>query len=110
MRFLTSESDISIQKVDILYFYNSDQAFPISEMMFPILSELDKNNNIICIDLFYFKKMYKRFNIEEIPTILIMKDGVESKRITGIPTIKDMGNSLKRVDISKGTEKNNVQR
>jgi len=92
MKFLTAESDLLVQKNGILYFYTSDQAFPISEIMFPILYKLDKSFDITCIDLSYFKKLYKRFDIDEIPTLLVMKSNSETKRITGIPSSKDIDN------------------
>jgi len=95
MIFLTRESDLSYSS-GLLYFYSSEHAFPLGEMMFRLISKLDNSYDITCIDLFYFKKMYKRFDIEEIPTILVIKDGAEIKRINGIPLIKDIDNILKK--------------
>lgn len=95
MLFLTSESDLSYSD-GMLYFYSSEHTFPLEEMMFQLITKLDNNYDITCIDLFYFKKMYKRFDIEEIPTILVKKGGVEIKRIIGIPPIKDIDNILEK--------------
>jgi len=95
MIFLTREGDLSYSD-GLLYFYSSEHGFPLGEMMFQLITKLDHVYDIICIDLFYFKKIYKRFEIEEIPTILVMKGGVEIKRINGVPSIKDIDNILKK--------------
>jgi hypothetical protein len=98
MKFLTSEKDLYLvlQEDGIVYFYSSNQSVFISEMMHSLMSELNKNNNILCIDLFYFKNIYKRFDITEIPTILIIKGGKEIKRIIGVPSINNFDNILSK--------------
>jgi hypothetical protein len=96
MKFITAEEELYPSTDGVIYFYSSDQSYPAGEMMFPILLDLDKHNNIVCIDLFIFKKLYKRFNIEEIPTILVMAGGTEIKRITGIRSLKDINNILEK--------------
>lgn len=96
MKFLTKESDLAFSKNGLLYFYSSEHAFPLGEMMYQIISKLDDNYDVVCIDLFYFKKMHKRFELEEIPTILIMNNGTEIKRINGVPSLKDIDNILKK--------------
>lgn len=96
MRFLTAEKDLIVNKTGIVYFYSSEQGFPISDMMFSIIKELDKKKDITCIDLSFFENLYKRFDIREIPTILLLKNGLEIKRITGIPSVNDINNILER--------------
>jgi thiol-disulfide isomerase/thioredoxin len=86
MKTLTNENDISqLLNTDIiLYFYRSDDIL-LYDMMQPILTELNKSNEIVGIDITAFISTIKRFTIQEVPTILFFQDGAERKRISGIP-------------------------
>lgn len=90
MRFLTTEKDLILNSLEILCFYSSDD--PASNIIFDVLSKMQKD--IICIDLSFFKNLHKRFDIDGTPTILIMKQGIEFKRILGVPSINDINNIL----------------
>ena len=94
IKFITTENELYPSTDGIIYFYSSDQISPVGELMFLMLSKLDKNYDIICIDLYYFNNLHKRFNIIETPTIIIMEDGSEIKRITGTPSINYLNNFL----------------
>jgi thiol-disulfide isomerase/thioredoxin len=46
------------------------------------LSDL-KDKNIVCLDIFNFKGLIKRLRVMEIPTVILMENGKEKKRISG---------------------------
>jgi hypothetical protein len=85
MFFLTNEKELVINKDTIIFFYSPDKTNPTIEMTFDMLNKLDDTFNIMCIDVSFYKKMCKRFDIKEIPTILFFSDGKETKRIVGVP-------------------------
>lgn len=43
-----------------------------------------KNISFFAVDVDQFSSQCKRFSIDSIPTVLVMKDGKESKRINGL--------------------------
>lgn len=92
MKFLTSESELVLNTDSIIYFYTSEFNNLISDILFNLVSKI--NGNVICIDLSYFENLSKRFNVIELPTIIVIKDGLETKRITGLNEIKDIDNLL----------------
>lgn len=92
MKFLTKEHDLVFPNNGLLYFYDSQNSFPQDSLLVNILSE--SNDDIIGIDLAWFKTMVRRFNLEQTPTIIVITGGVESKRISGIPSISDIENIL----------------
>lgn len=86
MKFLTQEEDFKIvPKIQSLYFYAS--WIPFHKRMLVMIGKMEdkyKNIEFTAIDTDHFKGLCKRFNIESIPTVLILKDGQELKRITGL--------------------------
>jgi hypothetical protein len=94
MQFLSSEKNFKFEKDTVIYFYSSNINFPISKLIFNVIDavEIELNINITCADLFYFKNFHKRFNLTELPTIIVFKNGLETKRITGIPTVDNLRN------------------
>lgn len=100
MRFLTSEDDLHMidYHKSILMFYSSKQDLFITEIMLDFLLKLDKNIEIICIDLSSFKTMRKRFDINELPTVIINNSSF-SKRIIGLPSENDLNYFLTTTDI-----------
>jgi thioredoxin-like negative regulator of GroEL len=92
MKFLTSENDIILNSDSIIYFYTSEFANLISDILFNLISRIQ--GNVICVDLNYFEHLSKRFNVMELPTVLVIKDGQEIKRITGLQGLKDISNLL----------------
>lgn len=48
------------------------------------MEEKHKDIEFIAIDTDHFKGLCKRFTIDQIPSVLIVKDGIEIKRITGL--------------------------
>lgn len=94
MIFLSNEKDLILNKNCILYFYSSEQIDSIGKMMYKVVSELGKTFHVLCVDIGYFNNMHKRFDIKEIPTILLIEDGQEKKRINGMPSENDINNIL----------------
>jgi thiol-disulfide isomerase/thioredoxin len=86
MKFLTSEEDLSLGNgLQSLYFYASWMPFHKKMLiMIDKVQEKYKNIEFIAIDVDHFKGLCRRFTIETIPVVLILKDGAEVKRIAGI--------------------------
>lgn len=86
MLFLTQENEFRLSaKVQALYFYAS--WMPYHKKMLVMISKMEEKYpdiEFIAIDTDHFKGLCKRFSIDSIPTVLIMKDGSEAKRITGM--------------------------
>ena len=60
-----------------------------------VLVELEKTKDIMCLDVSFFPNTCKRFDVNEIPTTLILKNGMEHKRIVGILSATDIKFILK---------------
>lgn len=86
MLFITHESELVIYPtIQVLYFYASWMPYHNKMLvMIDKMQEKYKNINFIAIDVDYFKGLCKRFSIESIPTVLVLKNGAEIKRINGI--------------------------
>jgi len=86
MFFLTKEEDFRINnQIQSLYFYASWMPYHKKMMiMLDKMEEKNKNIEFIAIDTDHFKVLCKRFNIDSIPTVLLLKNGKELKRITGL--------------------------
>lgn len=86
MKFLTEESDLTISSsLQCLYFYAP--WIPFHKKMLVMLSKMEERFDSIqydAIDVDHFKGLCKRFSINSVPTILILKNGKELKRITGL--------------------------
>lgn len=86
MKFLTQEEEFKIlPKIQSLYFYAS--WMPFHKRMLVMIDKMEdkyKDIEYIAIDVDCFKGLCKRFNIESIPTVLLLKNGKELKKITGL--------------------------
>jgi len=86
MLFITHENELnSKNKIQPLYFYSS--WMPYHKKMLIMIDKIEqkyKSINFLSIDVDGFKGLCKRFNIESIPTIIIMDNGKEIKRIEGL--------------------------
>lgn len=86
MIFLTEESElILLPKIQGLYFYAS--WMPYHKKMLTMIEKIEakyKDVDFFAIDVDFFKPFIKRFNIESIPTILILNDTKEIKRLNGL--------------------------
>lgn len=86
MLFITREEELQMDKpLQALYFYSSWMPFH-SKFLTMITKIEDKHKDISfsAIDVDAFKNQCKRFSIDSIPTVVILKDGKEIKRITGL--------------------------
>lgn len=86
MNFLTKESDFQLKEgMQSLYFYAP--WMPFHKKMVVMLAKMEekhKNIEFLAIDVDSFKTFIKRFDLISIPTILLMDNGKEKKRITGL--------------------------
>jgi len=86
MIFITQEEEINIDRpIQALYFYAS--WMPYHNKFLTMIEKMEnKYNDIIfsAIDVDQFSNQCKRFLITSIPTVLILKEGKEIKRINGL--------------------------
>jgi len=90
MQFLTSENDFSTNKKIVLCFYSSELCHPIASMLFSVVEQISNHLDTLCIDICYFDSIGKRFGIMEIPTLLLIDNGKELKRINGMMAKTDI--------------------
>lgn len=86
MQYLTKESSFQLKEnLQSLYFYASWMPFHKKmALMLGKMEEKYKNVEFTAIDVDVYKPLCTRFSINSIPTILIMSNGEEKKRITGL--------------------------
>lgn len=86
MHFITQEQELVFNsKIQALYFYAS--WMPGHKKMTTMIGKIEdkyKDVNFLAIDVDYFKGLCTRFKVESIPSIVIMNNGIESKRINGL--------------------------
>lgn len=86
MLFITREEEIRMDlPLQTLYFYAS--WMPYHKKFLTMISKMEeKYKDIVfsAVDVEAFSNQCKRFSIESIPTVLILKDGKEVKRINGL--------------------------
>src|SRR3974377_1276925 len=86
MLFITREEELRMDlPLQVFYFYAS--WMPYHKKFLTMIGKMEeKHKNIVfsAIDVDAFNNQCKRFSIESIPTVLIMKDGKEVKRINGL--------------------------
>jgi thioredoxin 1 len=86
MYFISNENELANKnKMQSLYFYSS--WMPFHKKMLIMIDKIEqkyKDLYFLAIDVDNFKGLCRRFNIESIPTVLIIKEGEEIKRINGL--------------------------
>lgn len=85
MLFLTQEEELPGAKIQAVYFYAS--WMPYHKKMMHMIEKMEEKHKevvFVAVDVDHFKGLCKRFSIESIPTVLIMVDGAEKKRINGL--------------------------
>lgn len=86
MLFITAESEIKLEdKLQAIYFYAS--WLPYHKKMLVMIDKMEekfKNITFIAVDVDHFKNQCTRFNIDSIPTVIILNNGKEVKRIEGL--------------------------
>lgn len=86
MIFITREEEIQIDlPLQSLYFYASWMVFHKKFLtMISKIEDQHKNMMFYAIDVDQFSNQCKRFSVSSIPTVLVLKDGVEVKRVSGL--------------------------
>lgn len=113
MFFLTQEDDLKLNKdFQALYFYAS--WMPYHKKMMIMIDKIEKkyqNISFLAIDTDHFKGLCRRFNVNNIPLILVMKDGAELKRINGLiltsafkSAFADICNTSKPINMENSNE------
>lgn len=86
MLFITQENEMKLDKpIQSLYFYAS--WMPYHNKFINMISKMeDKYKDIYfyAIDIEQFSNQCKRFKVDSIPTVLILKNGKEVNRINGL--------------------------
>jgi thioredoxin 1 len=86
MLFLSSEEGLILKpKLQTLYFYAS--WMPYHKKMVNMVSKMEqkyKDIDFFAVDVDGFKPFIKRFGISSIPTIIILNNGKEIKRLEGL--------------------------
>lgn len=86
MLFLTKENELQIQeKYVCLYFYAP--WMPYHSRMTMMISKMEqkyKDVTFYAIDVDFFKNLCKRFEVDSIPTIVILNNIKEFKRVEGV--------------------------
>lgn len=86
MQFITQEEEIQVDlPLQALYFYAS--WMPYHNKFLTMISKIEekhKNISFFAIDVEAFSSQCKRFSVESIPEIVILKSGKEVKRISGL--------------------------
>jgi thiol-disulfide isomerase/thioredoxin len=89
MIFITQEDEIRLGKTQCIYFYASWMPFHQKmSLMLSLIEAKRKDIDFFAIDVDEFKNQCKRFNIETIPTIIVLKEGKEVKRLAGVVNTK----------------------
>jgi thioredoxin-like negative regulator of GroEL len=87
MIFITQENEIRLGKLQCIYFYASWMPFHQKmRLMLDLVEDRHQNVMFIAVDVDDFKSQCKRFEVDTIPTILVLKEGAEIKRLTGMHT------------------------
>lgn len=86
MIYIMQEEDIQMDlPLQSLYFYSPQM--PFHQKFITMINAQEKNILFSAIDIEQFRNQCKRFMITSVPTILILKNGKEVKRLTGlVPT------------------------
>lgn len=86
MNFLLNEEELAFSNgIKALYFYAP--WMPFHKKMLTMIGKIEekyKQIQFLGIDTDHFRGLCKRFNVESIPCILVLKDGFEVKRINGV--------------------------
>jgi thioredoxin-like negative regulator of GroEL len=86
MLFITREEELQIDlPLQALYFYAS--WMPYHNKFLTMISKIEdkyKDISFSAIDVEEFKNQCKRFSIDSVPTVIVLKGGKEVKRINGL--------------------------
>jgi thioredoxin 1 len=71
----------------VAYYFTADWCQPCKKTR-PVVEEINREsiNKFQIIDVDLEMELVKRFEIRSVPTFILLKDGIEIKRITGAQT------------------------
>lgn len=85
MNFITNEKDLINYHTQALYFYAPWMVY--HKKMLIMIDKMEnkyKDIKFFAIDVDTFKVLCKRYNVNSIPTVLLIKNGNEVKRVDGM--------------------------
>jgi len=86
MQFITEEKELQIDlPLQALYFYAS--WMPYHNKFLTMISKIEekhKDISFFAVDVEAFPNQCKRFSVDSIPEVLVLKGGKEVKRISGL--------------------------
>jgi thioredoxin-like negative regulator of GroEL len=86
MQFITQEEELQIDlPLQALYFYAS--WMPYHNKFLTMISKIEekhKDISFFAVDVDAFPNQCKRFAVNSVPEVLVLKDGKEVKRISGL--------------------------
>lgn len=96
MKFISHQNEILYDtRVCVLYFYTSSMMYFFNKKMLHLISEIEterKDISFIGIDLGWFNEFKQRFDLIQVPSIVILKNGEEIKKINGLIDTKTFKN------------------
>ena len=95
MIFITNEKELVIDNT-ILFFYSSDIHNTLTKSIYEYIHKLEKIYNVLCCDIYYFKSFVKRFDLHQLPSIIIFEDGKEKEKLNGEIAVKDFCTKLEK--------------
>lgn len=102
MIFITQEEEIKINNLISLYFYAN--WMPYHQKFLTMIDKVEqkyKNIQFYAIDVDQFASQCKRFSVTSIPTVLILKNGKELKRINGLTLTSAFKSAFVDISITK---------
>ena len=94
IEFLTDENEFKLNdSIQILYFYINTSFY--HKKMLLMFNSLDFNTKIIAIDAENFKNQCIRFDIKCAPTVIVLNNGKELKRVSGLINFNILNKILK---------------
>jgi hypothetical protein len=86
MLFLLDEKELTFDtQYQVLYFYRCQ--VPFHRKMLLMLNKMEQKYpkmSFFCIDTDYFNPVCRRFKVESLPEIVILKNRAQIKRISGV--------------------------
>jgi thioredoxin-like negative regulator of GroEL len=86
MDFITQEKELTwLRHIQVLYFYSDWMTYHLKMLlMLDKAEQKHKDMAFFAIDVDYFSSLIRRFNIESIPTVILIKDFKEVHRIKSL--------------------------
>lgn len=101
MLIITQETDFVLTENCAIYFYM--QNININKKINLNITKIENECkiNFLCVDVENFKEISKRYSIVSVPTIILIKNYKEIKRITKVLKYQDLKKDCGRVILNK---------